>query len=187
MGDVKMKIRDIILISIILLVGLAGIVTADAPLTPDKISISFIDWPIATGTSQVTFTAHPYNTTNTSVVFPGQPIFFSVDNSALGRINPASVTTGSDGNAVTTFTTTTKSGRAQISVMVLGSTPTLSNTTYLNIDHGDPYEILTPANYTGEQTVGGTIDIKLKLVDKYGNLIDNKGPINPAHPNLRKS
>ena len=65
--------------------------------------------------------------------------------------------------------------------MVLGSTPTLSNTTYLNIDHGDPYEILTPANYTGEQTVGGTIDIKLKLVDKYGNLIDNKGPINPAH------
>ena len=100
----------------------------------------------------------------------------------LGRFSPASATTGSNGNAITTFTTTTKSGRAQINVLVIGSTPTVSNTTYLNIDHGDPYEILTPANYTGEQTVGGTIDIKLKLVDKYGNLIDNKGPINPAHP-----
>jgi len=179
-----MKSRFFILLSIVFLL-LVCIATADVPLTPDKISISLSkDWPMANGIDQVTITAHLYNVTNTSAFFPGQTIYFSSIDSALGKVNPSSAITGSDSNAMSTFSTSTKSGRAQINVN-LGTNPNIKNTTSLNIDHNDPYETVSPANYTGEITVGETINITIKLVDKYGNLIDNKNPY-PVNPEFEK-
>jgi hypothetical protein len=172
-----MRIRSFIYISIVFLL-LIGIATA---YVPDRITISLNrDWPIANGIDQVTITAHLYNATNLSAVFPGQTIYFSSIDTTLGKINAASAVTNSVSNATTTFTTLKKSGKAQINVNLWGS-PNINDTTYLNIDHGNPYEILTPANYTGEETVGKTINITLKLVDGNGNLIDNKNP-NPLNP-----
>ena len=156
-------------------------VTVVSAEIPDKIIItSNKEWAIATGSDQVIVTAHLYNATNESVVFPGRLVNFNVIDQTLGKISSASAITGSDGNAFTTFTTLKKSGTAQIDAS-LGENLLIKNSTFQKIDHNDPYEILTPANYTGEETVGKTINITLRLVDKYGNLIDNKRqpPIKP--------
>ena len=167
----------------VLLVFLLLMATVASAEIPDKIRITNNEWAIATGIDQVAITVHLYNATNTKVLFPGKTVNFNVVDPTLHAISTSAIT-GSDSNATSTFVTSTKSGRAQIECG-LRENPGIKSTTYLNIDHNDPVRIVSPANYTGEITVGETINITIKLVDRYGNFVHNKNP-NPPKPDYEK-
>lgn len=175
MGVVKMRIRSFIFISVVFLL-LAGIATAEIAPIPDRISLTTSeDWLIATGGDQAVLTAHLYNATDESALFPDYSITYYVYDSTLGSVNPRSAFTGSDSNAITVFTATTKSGTAKIDAY-LETNSLVLDTTYQRIDHDFPYRFDSPAypDYDSEVVSNGSTTISVKMLDKWGNTIENR-------------
>ena len=148
----------IIIISLLFLVG-----TVEAAIQVSVTGNS--SWIVAGSGSSAVYTLTV--TDSTSGPLQGANVAFSVD-PAFGYMNPASVITNSNGQAVSTFTVNTKSGTAQIFANIAAlalSTPILQN-----IDHG----VLSPKFTPATGTVGAIIPFNVSITDQWGNPIDNR-------------
>ncbi|NMA10734.1 MAG: hypothetical protein GX932_06950, partial [Methanomicrobiales archaeon] len=155
-----------------LVVGLLFLAAPAGALIPDNITLS-TDTPWLTagsgGSSTVTV-----EVTNGSIGVPGAAVYLAVNDSAYGSISPTRVVTDSAGRAAATFRPGTRSGTAIITATVAreGMEP-LTRNVEQKIDHATPHKI---ANlwYEPEVTAGETTEIVVRMVDKYGNLVDSR-------------
>ncbi|WP_332450457.1 VWA domain-containing protein [Methanoculleus sp.] len=154
-----------------------GLILLAAPvgaLIPDKIEIldpSPDDWVTAGSGEPVTITARVLsNTPNSNTPVGGVAVEFTLDG-GLGSISSAqAVTDNNTGYATTVFTPGTTSGDVTITATVALDAP-LEDSVDLHIDHAVPYKI---ANlwYEPEVIAGETTEIVVRMVDRYGNVID---------------
>ncbi len=156
-----------------LVVGLLFLAAPAGALIPDDITLSTDpSWLTAGsgGTSTVTV-----KVTNGTLATPvvGAGVYLTVD-SAYGSISPAYVVTDSAGRAAAAFTPGTRSGTATITATVAreGMEP-LNGSGEQQIDHAAPHKIVN-LWYDPKVTAGGKTNITVRMVDKYGNVVDNR-------------
>jgi hypothetical protein len=152
------------------------------PIGPDE------QWIIAGIGQQNIITLIAYNDT---VGYAGPVknavVTFYVDDISLGSVTPQTVTTDVSGRAVTVFavnSTHPKSGTARITAVVQSADP--SKAVYQTptifwdqkIDHNTPDA--ADFSYDLYGGVASLFPVNIVVMDKWGNLIDNKRP-GPAH------
>jgi len=158
-----------------LVVGLLLVVAPVGALVPDTIAISTDpEWVTAGSGESATVTVQVSNSTSGNTSFEGVAIDFEVDGE-YGSISPARVGIDSAGRAAAVFKPGTRSGTATITATVSceGLDEPLTGSVDLYIDHAAPYGV-ADILYTPRVTAGGTTDITVLMVDRYGNLVDSK-------------
>ncbi|CVK33355.1 vWA domain-containing protein [Methanoculleus bourgensis] len=158
-----------------LVVGLLLVVAPVGALVPDTIAISTDpEWVTAGSGESATVTVRVNNSTSGNTSFEGVAIDFEVDGE-YGSISPARVGIDSAGRAAAVFNPGTRSGTATITATVScgGLDEPLTGSVDLYIDHAAPYGV-ADILYTPRVTAGGTTDITVLMVDRYGNLVDSK-------------
>jgi hypothetical protein len=166
---------------ICLLIGflfLIGMVSADPFILTNS---SSKEWLVANGVDQATITVNVRNTTSGGII-PGAIVTFNVLDPTYGFFSTNPVTTDSSGNAVGTFNVKTKSGVATITASAqytdTSTTPPaiFTSTTPLTfeqkIDHDSPYNAVFTYPFNG--TVKTTVPFAVTLIDRWGNIIDNR-------------
>lgn len=146
---------------------------------PDEIQISSNkEWVVAGGTDTSTITL---SVTKGGNPVPQLPVSLSIVESGMGSLSQISSSRTSDNGIVTArFTSSTKSGVANITARVTyenGGDVIQYNTFYLQkIDHDFAYKFDSPdyPDYENEVLVGSLTNISVKMLDKWGNAIDNK-------------
>ena len=153
--------------------------------TPDSTStiVSNTEWLIANGSDRATITVYAFNSSPSynNYPIPGLQVQFSVNNSVYGTFGLVTVVTNSEGIAQSSFRTGTKSGTA----LLYGNiTYKIDNVPYTHsigpieqkIDHDYPYSFAVPTypNYKSDIVVGTVTPITLKMVDRWGNIIENR-------------
>jgi len=155
-----------------LAIGLLLLAAPAGALIPDTITIETEpDWVTAGSPEPATLTVQVSNSTSGNTPLAGVVVNFSVD-STYGSISPACVETDANGKATAVFTPGTHSGTATITATVALNT-SLNDSVDLHIDHTDPYAVAN-LSYNPEVTVGETTEITVKMVDRYGNVVDNR-------------
>jgi hypothetical protein len=158
----------------ICLLFLVGTVAANIPdtvtITSDK------SYVFAGSGEQSTITV---TVTNQSNGVSNAYVNFSVNDPALGTLNPETFTTGTDGKATSIFKVKTKSGFAVITVGVYYSEANVTYSKYFNItqkiDHNKAYDAKFQHPYEGD--AGSTVPFNISFTDYWGNPIDQV--INP--------
>jgi hypothetical protein len=167
---------------ICLLIGflfLIGMVSADPFILTNS---SSKEWLVANSVDQATITVNVKNTTSGGII-PGAIVTFNIVDPAYGSFSTNPVTTDSGGNAVGTFKVKTKSGTATITASAeytdTSTTPPtiFTSTTPLTtfeqkIDHDSPYNAVFTYPFNG--TVKTTVPFAATLLDRWGNIIDNR-------------
>lgn len=150
----------------------AGLLLLAAPagaLIPDRITIGTdTPWVTAGSGETATVTVQVSNSSSGNTSFGGIGVDLAVD-SVYGSISPARVVTDNTGKATAVFRPGTRSGTATITATA-GS---LTGSGEQKIDHVAPYRI---ANiwYKPEMTAGEETEIVVRVVDRYGNAVDNR-------------
>jgi len=170
----SVKRRILVIFCLVLLIGSAMAID----LTPSTISTSNPGWLIANdGTDQSTITVVAMQTGTPATPVTSANVAFSLDpaSAMLGTITPASVLTGADGKATAVFKTSRISGTATIIATISfadGMTAPVQRSIIQRIDHDTPQGATfeNPA----ELPVGSETQVKVTLVDRWGNRIDNK-------------
>ncbi|MFA6225197.1 MAG: Ig-like domain-containing protein [Methanoregula sp.] len=166
-----------LIFGLVLLIGSA--VAID--LSPSTISNNHPGWLIANdGNDHSTITVYVLAGSLATAVRSAN-VTFSLDSASLdlGTISPAApadVQTGADGKATAVFTTSKKSGNATIKAKISfydGETTDVQVVTYQRIDHDTP-QVATFDKYPTTLQVGSNTSVKVTLVDRWGNRIDNK-------------
>ena len=167
----RAEAKILILIGLLFLAGTAG------ANIPDKVTINsdkLYLFPSITG-EQSTITVIVENTTpGYSGYIGGADVTLSVNDPALGTLNPVTKTTDSNGKATSIFTANMKSGYAVINISVSGYNK-LSNVT-LKIDHGKAHDATFTHPYEG--AVGSGVPFNISFTDYWGNPVDQI--INPG-------
>lgn len=157
-----------------LAMGLLLFAAPAGALMPDNIEIlsTSQEWLTAGSSDTATVTVL---VTNSSSPVSGVVVDFAVDNSAYGSIADARVETDEAGKAAAVFKPGMRSGIATITARVSceGLDEPLTGSVDLSIDHAAPYAI-AGLWYESEVTAGGTTDITVRVVDRYGNVVDSK-------------
>ena len=152
--------------------GLLFFAAPAGALIPDHIEVwTDTAWVTAGGEGTATVTAWVKNSTSGNTSFEGVGVDFVVNNT-LGSISPAHAVTGSDGRATVVFRPGTRSGDVMITATVAQDASVI-NSTDLHIDHAAPYAV-SRLWYEPEVTAGGTTDITVRMVDRHGNVVDNR-------------
>lgn len=157
-----------------LAVGLLFLAAPAGALIPDNITLS-TDTPWLTAGSGGSSTVTVLVTNGTSATpVPGAGVDLTVD-SAYGSISPVHVVMGSDGKATATFRHGTRSGTATITATVSHEelNESLTGICEQQIDHATPHRIANTL-YEPKVTAGGTTEIVVRMVDKYGNVVDGR-------------
>jgi len=157
-----------------LVVGLLFLAAPAGALIPDNITLS-TDTPWLTAGSGGSSTVTVLVTNGTSATpVPGAGVDLTVD-SAYGSISPVHVVMGSDGKATATFRHGTRSGTATITATVSHEelNESLTGICEQQIDHATPHRIANTL-YEPKVTAGGTTEIVVRMVDKYGNVVDGR-------------
>ena len=149
-------------------------------LSPSNISSSNSGWLIANdGNDQSTITVYARAAGTPATPVTGAKVIFSLDPAyqdlgTLSPVSPAFILTGSDGKATAVFSTSKKSGNATITATISydGTTSPVQVVTYQRIDHDTP-QGATFENPV-ELPVGSITQVKVTLVDRWGNRIDDK-------------
>ncbi|RXE55743.1 hypothetical protein ABH15_05790 [Methanoculleus taiwanensis] len=153
-----------------LLLGAMLMVPSAAALIPDQVTATGSpDWVVAGGSEGAAVTV---TVLNDSLPIQGLPVTFGVE-TELGSIAPGIVVTDAQGRASATFTPGTVSGTATITARVEYPAGEMIETCEIGIDHAAPDRIALVA-YTPEVAVGETTTVTVRLVDRYGNIVDNR-------------
>ncbi len=154
-----------------LTMGLLLFAAPAGALIPDNIEILSTSpgWVTAGSSDTATVTVL---VTNSSSPVSGVVVDFAVDNSTYGSIANARMETDEAGKAAAVFRPGTRSGTARITARVAQDEP-LEGSVDLSIDHAAPYQI-DNTWYSPKVTAGGTTDITVRVVDRYGNVVDSK-------------
>lgn len=146
--------------------------------TKDLATDSNKKWVVANGNDKARVSVWAINTTaDPDYYIPNLRVDFSLNNTETGTITPVSVVTDGNGRANSVFTTKTKSGTAQITGKVFYSPSSyVTNSTLLFIDHDTPYNYDSPTypDYKSEVEVGTNTTIAVKMLDRWGNVIENR-------------
>ena len=154
----KVMILTILLGLIVPAVGAAG---------PGQITLaSDTDWLVANGADSADITVRVLD--SGGMPLPNTTVTLSVDPD-LGRITPATVTTGASGTAAARFTAGRTSGVAVITARAGAVEAKFEQ----NIDHDLPGRF-SYLHYDGEVTAGDTVTIVAQLADRYGNPVDDR-------------
>lgn len=146
---------------------------------PDDIQLfSNKEWVVAGGTDTSTITL---SVTKDGNPVPHLPVSLSIVESDMGSLSQISSSKTNDNGIVTArFTSSTKSGVANITARVTyenGEDVIQFDTFYLQkVDHDFAYKFDSPdyPDYENEVPVGTLTNISVKMLDKWGNAIDNK-------------
>jgi hypothetical protein len=162
----------LIIICLLFLVGTVGANIPDTvTITSDK------SYVFAGSGEQSTITVIVTNTSTGGV--KDAIVNFSVNDPALGTLNPVTFTTGTNGKARSIFKVKTKSGFANITVGVYYSDADGTYTKFFNIiqkiDHNKAYYVKFQHPYEGY--VGSIVPFNISFTDYYENPIDQV--INP--------
>ncbi len=153
-----------------LLLGAMLLVPPAAALIPDQVTVTGSpDWVVAGGSEGAVVTA---TVLNGSTPVPGLPVTFESD-TGLGSITVVTGVTDAEGHAAAVFTPGTVSGTAVITARVGGGFEVPRGTCTVSIDHAAPYQIAMTA-YTPEVAIGETTTVTVRLVDCYGNSVDDQ-------------
>jgi hypothetical protein len=144
---------------------------------PDQISlVSDRTWVVANGSDRCRVTLQAYNS-STDYYIPNLTVGFSVSNTTMGSMSPASNLTLPSGITSSVYTTGTKSGIAQILgkvyYKVWGETENVTRTYEQNVDHDTPYRI-SLYEFSTEVMVGNITPFNIWLQDRWGNPIDDR-------------
>ena len=154
----KVMILTILLGLIVPVVGAAG---------PGQITLaSDADWLVVNGADSADITVRVLD--SGGMPLPNTTVTLSVDPD-LGRITPATVTTGASGTAAARFTAGRTSGVAVITARAGAVEAKFEQ----NIDHDLPGRF-SYLHYDGEVTAGDTVTIVAQLADRYGNPVDDR-------------
>lgn len=156
-----------------MVVGLLFAVAPASALIPDSIEIrTSPEWLTAGSGDTATITVQVVNSSTGNASFPGVAIDFTV-NKTYGGISPAQAVTNDAGMAKAFFTPATRSGAVTITAGFSYQGREVSNATVCRVDHAAPHTI---ANlwYEPEVMVGQTMPIVVRMVDEYGNTLDNR-------------
>ncbi len=157
-------------IPLLIVLALSLAVAPAAAEFPYSCSVgSDTDWVVAGGSEGAVVTA---TVLNGSTPVLGLPVTFESD-PGLGSITVVTGVTNAEGRALATFMPGTVSGTAVITARVGGGFEVPPGTCTVSIDHAAPYQIAMTA-YTPEVTVGETTPVTVRLVDRYGNIVDNR-------------
>ncbi|MFY1642878.1 hypothetical protein ACK11Z_03980 [Methanoculleus bourgensis] len=137
---------------------------------PDHIEISTDPVWVTAGSGEPVAVMVQVNNSSTAV--SGVAVDFAVDNSTYGSIADARVETDGDGKATAVFRPGTLSGTATITATV-AQDESLEDSVKLYVDHAAPYRI-DNIWYSPKVTAGGATDITVRMVDRYGNVVDSK-------------
>ena len=154
-----------------LVVGLLLLAAPAGALVSDDITLNTNKpWLTAGSGETATITVEAVNSSDSisEVV-----VDFAVD-SAYGSISPTRVVTD-NGTATVTFRHGTLSGTVTVTATVsheeLGEP--LTKPVEQRIDHAAPYAV-TNLSYEQEVTAGGTTEIVVRMVDEYGNVVNDR-------------
>ena len=157
-----------------LAMGLLLFAAPAGALIPDNIEILSTSpgWVTAGSSDTATITVL---VTNSSSPVSGVVVDFAVDNSTYGSIANARMETDEAGRAVAVFKPGTRSGTVTTTATVSceGLDEPLTGSVDLYVDHAAPYGV-ADLSYKPKVTVGGTTDITVRMVDRYGNVVDSK-------------
>ena len=161
----------------LIVAGLLLLAVPAGALIPDTVTIGTdIEWLTAGSSDTATITVQVANSTTGSTQFGGAVVEFAVDDT-FGSITPAGTTTDGAGMAAAVFTPATTAGAAPITVTVSyddEEAVSVQTKTFLQqIDHATPHRIEN-IWYEPEVTAGGTTEIVVRMVDRYGNPVDNR-------------
>ncbi len=166
----------------IVIAGLLLLVAPACALVPDKVEVgTSSEWLTAGSSETAIITVQVSDSTTGDTQFGGAAVEFAVD-SAFGSITPAVSTTGSTGMATAVFTPKTTSGTAPITARVSyeGLDEPLTGSVDQQIDHAAPSAIANIC-YEPEVTAGGTTEIVVRMVDRYGNPVDSRREAETVH------
>ncbi|KAF5088491.1 Bacterial Ig-like domain [anaerobic digester metagenome] len=157
-----------------LAVGLLFLAAPAGALIPDNVKIiTSGEWLTAGSGETATVMVQVTNGTLATPVV-GAAVYLAVDDDEYGSISRTYVVTGDDGKATAIFRHGTRSGTATITATVAreGMEP-LTDSGEQQIDHATAHKV---ANlwYDPEVTAGGETNITVRMVDKYGNVVDNR-------------
>ncbi len=146
---------------------------------PDDIQLfSNKEWVVAGGTDTSTITL---SVTKDGNPVPHLPVSLSIVESDMGSLSQISSSKTNDNGIVTArFTSSTKSGVANITARVTyqqgEDEVTFDRFCLQKVDHDFAYKFDSPdyPDYENEVPVGTITNISVKMVDKWGNAIDNK-------------
>jgi hypothetical protein len=174
-GGTDMKRYACILLILCLCMLIGPVAAADE--IPDQIDISSSNsWPAAGSGEKVTITLRATNTSIPKEI-SNLKVDFSVLESGMGSVHPASGTTNSVGLVTTSFTPSTTSGTATIRATVhytVGSTDYTATTDFSqDIDHNTPREVVY-LDFESDVTVYEEVPIVVRMADAYGNIVDNR-------------
>jgi len=158
----------------IVIAGLLLLVAPAGALVPDKVEVSTSsEWLTAGSSETAIITVQVLDSATGITGFGGGTVEFSVD-SAFGSITPAVATTDAAGMATAVFKPAQRSGTAPIMVTVSYETldEPLTGSVEQRIDHGAPDD--DSIQYEPTVTAGGTTEIVVRMVDKHGNVVDNR-------------
>lgn len=157
-----------------LAVGLLFLAAPAGALIPDDVKIiTSGEWLTAGSGETATVTVLVTNGTPATPVV-GAAVYLAVDDDEYGSISRTYVVTGDDGKATAIFRHGTRSGTATITATVAreGMEP-LTDSGEQKIDHATAHKV---ANlwYEPEVTAGAETNITVRMVDKYGNVVDGR-------------
>ncbi|MDN7025482.1 hypothetical protein FGU65_11380 [Methanoculleus sp. FWC-SCC1] len=153
-----------------LLLGVVMLTSPAGAQIPDQVGITgSTPWLVAGGGERATISVEVLDGTTP---LAGLDVAFSVD-AAYGSITPASGVTDANGRATATFTPGTLSGDAPITVRVTYPDGEIIQDYLQQIDHAAPYSV-AGIDYAAEVPVDTTTNVTVRLVDRYGNPIDNR-------------
>jgi hypothetical protein len=153
--------------------------TSASALTPDTIVVSTDKlWVIAGGTSTSTVQIRVTNATTGTVVTDAEVTAWCLD-PQMGTIPIAMKRPNPGANVTYTFTSGLKSGDARIFVSVnhTNLTNPLTTTGIQRVDHAAPKyftQITPPPAVESQFPVGDNTTITFRILDRYGNKVDNK-------------
>lgn len=142
----------------------------------DPVSDSYKKWLVANGKDQAKISVWAINST-TNYPIPNLKVELNLVNKTMGILSPVTLTTDGYGRANSLFTTKTRSGVAQVYAKVYyNETLYTTNSTLIFIDHDIPYKIDGPTypDFKSEVEVGTNTTISVRMVDTWGNIIDNR-------------
>lgn len=146
--------------------------------TKDPVSDANKRWAIANGNDQTKVSVWAVNTSGGDYYYiPNLNVIFSSNNTEMGIFSSLGAVTDSNGRANAIFTTKTKSGSVNLTAKVYYTTSSyVTNSIVLLIDHDFPYNYDSPTypNYKSEVELGTNTTISVKMLDKWGNLIENR-------------
>jgi hypothetical protein len=152
--------------------------------SPDDIQLSSInkEWVVAGGTDNSIITL---NVTKDGNPVPQLPVSLSIAESEMGSLSQISSSRTNDNGIVTArFTSSTKSGDANITARVTyenGGDVEWFDTFYLQkVDHDTPYKIST-YDLIYEVTVGTDTNISINLSDRWNNPVDNRNVVETVY------